>query len=92
MRTLPVLLTLLFAAQSQAMEPQHGRDFMPMPPPMAVYQASQLTSNPQATAESLTKLVPAAEQGKRYEVLVSVRELPVMLPLAPEKETTKEKK
>ncbi|MGY3871475.1 hypothetical protein ACW5W4_18435 [Aeromonas crassostreae] len=48
---------------------------MPMPP-AALYQASKQSTDPQATAQELFKSIPAAEANTRYEVMVSVRELP----------------
>lgn len=44
------------------------------PPPL--YHASKLGLDPQATAQALFKNIPPAEADKRYEVVVSVRELP----------------
>lgn len=43
-------------------------------PPL--YHASKLGQDPQATAQALFKNIPPAEADKRYEVVVSVRELP----------------
>lgn len=47
-----------------------------MPPPSVLYQASKQSKDPQATAQELFKNIPAAETDKRYEVVISVRELP----------------
>lgn len=65
----PLALTLLLASLSaQACE-------LPAPP-APLYHASKLGQDPQATAQALFKNIPPAEADKRYEVVVSVRELP----------------
>lgn len=85
-----LLLTLLIAPLSQAMEPMpkgpHGQP--PLLPPTALYQASKQGGDPQATAAELTQLIPPAEKGKRYEVQVSVREVRE-LPTPPAQTLTK---
>lgn len=78
----PLALTLLLASLSaQACEPPTppaGRPEARTPvlsaPPL--YHASKLGQDPQATAQALFKNIPPAEADKRYEVVVSVRELP----------------
>lgn len=76
MRLLTLLPALLMFPQAHAMEPTHRGPLLLAPPTMALYQASKQGSDPQALAAELTKLVPSAEADKRYEVQVSVRELP----------------
>ncbi|MER0497218.1 hypothetical protein ABR855_04050 [Aeromonas hydrophila] len=77
----PLALTLLLASLStQACEqpaPPAGRpDVRPPALPAPLYHASKLGQDPQATAQALFKNIPPAEADKRYEVVVSVRELP----------------
>ncbi|MFB0596127.1 MAG: hypothetical protein ACRCT3_18435 [Aeromonas hydrophila] len=77
----PLALTLLLASLStQACEPPAppaGRpDARPPALPAPLYHASKLGQDPQATAQALFKNIPPAEADKRYEVVVSVRELP----------------
>lgn len=77
----PLALTLLLASLSaQACElpaPPAGRpDARPPALPTPLYHASKLGQDPQATAQALFKNIPPAEADKRYEVVVSVRELP----------------
>ncbi|WP_323934263.1 hypothetical protein [Aeromonas hydrophila] len=73
----PLALTLLLASLSaQACElppPPAGR---PPALPAPLYHVSKLGQDPQATAQALFKNIPPAEADKRYEVVVSVRELP----------------
>lgn len=74
----PLALTLLLASLSTlACEPPAGRpDARPPALPVPLYHASKLGQDPQATAQALFKNIPPAEADKRYEVVVSVRELP----------------
>jgi len=46
------------------------------PPPPVLYQASKQGTDPQALAQALSKNIAAADPDTRYEVMVSVRELP----------------
>ncbi len=76
----PLALTLLLASLSaQACElptPPAGPDARPPALPAPLYHASKQGQDPQATAQTLFKNIPPAEADKRYEVVVSVRELP----------------
>ncbi|ELI6433084.1 hypothetical protein RRM65_002861 [Aeromonas salmonicida subsp. salmonicida] len=69
---LPLLLGSLFVHASDLPD----RPGAHMPPPSVLYQASKQSKDPQATAQELFKNIPAAETDKRYEVVISVRELP----------------
>lgn len=73
----PLALTLLLASLSalacELPAPPAGR---PPALPAPLYHASKLGLDPQATAQALFKNIPPAEADKRYEVVVSVRELP----------------
>ena len=51
-------------------------DVRPPALPAPLYHASKLGLDPQATAQALFKNIPPAEADKRYEVVISVRELP----------------
>jgi len=77
----PLALTLLLASLSALACEQPpsaaGRpDARPPALPAPLYHASKLGQDPQATAQALFKNIPPAEADKRYEVVVSVRELP----------------
>ena len=73
-------LTLLASLSAQACElppsPAGRPDARPPALPAPLYHASKLGQDPQATAQALFKNIPPAEADKRYEVVVSVRELP----------------
>ncbi|BCR27772.1 hypothetical protein KAM448_44450 [Aeromonas caviae] len=64
--------------------PQSPRLGGPMaPPPSVLYHASKQGTDPQALAQALSKNIDAAKPDTRYEVTVSVRELPPQ-PLKPQ--------
>ncbi|HAT07297.1 MAG TPA: hypothetical protein DDZ61_22220 [Aeromonas salmonicida] len=73
---LPLLLGSLFVHASDMQPPLPDRPGAHMPPPSVLYQASKQSKDPQGTAQELFKNIPAAETEKRYEVVISVRELP----------------
>ena len=50
------------------------------PPPSVLYHASKQGADPQALAQSLSKNIDTAKPDTRYEVMVSVRELPPQPP------------
>ena len=71
--------TLVHAGEMPA--PMPTRQGGPMAPPVSVlYQASKQGSDPQALAQALVKNIDAAKPDTRYEVMVSVRELPPQPP------------
>ena len=71
---LPLLLGSLSVHASDMQPPLPDRPGAHMP--SVLYQASKQSKDPQATAQELFKNSPAAETDKRYEVVISVRELP----------------
>jgi hypothetical protein len=68
-------------------KPQHHRQGHPMRPhcPMMMmapaYQASMQTSDPNEALKKMTNDVPTLEKGKRYQVSVTVKELPPLPPV-----------
>ena len=84
----PVVLALLlgttFVHAGEMPPPMGARQGGPMtPPPSVLYHASKQGADPQALAQALSKNIDAAKPDTRYEVMVSVRELPPQ-PLKPQ--------
>ncbi|MCK2086329.1 hypothetical protein ACET6U_18730 [Aeromonas rivipollensis] len=79
--TLALLLGTTLAHAGEMFPPMPARPGSQMPmPPSVLYQASKQGSDPQALAQALLKNIAAADPDTRYEVMVSVRELPPQPP------------
>lgn len=77
----PIALALLLGTTlvhaGEMPPPMGARQGGPMaPPPSVLYHASKQGADPQALAQALSKNIDAARPDTRYEVMVSVRELP----------------
>lgn len=71
--------TLLHAGEMPP--PMGARQGDPMTqPPSVLYHASKQGADPQALAQALSRNIDAAKPDTRYEVMVSVRELPPQPP------------
>lgn len=86
----PVALALLLGTTllhaGEMPPPMGARQGGPMtPPPSVLYHASKQGADPQALAQAqaLSRNIDAAKPDTRYEVMVSVRELPPQ-PLKPQ--------
>ncbi|MGS3140731.1 hypothetical protein ACB316_21395 [Aeromonas sanarellii] len=84
----PVVLALLlgttFVHAGEMPPPMGARQGGPMTqPPSVLYHASKQGADPQVLAQALSKNIDAAKPDTRYEVMVSVRELPPQ-PLKPQ--------
>ena len=81
----PIALALLLGTTlvhaGEMPPPMGARQGGPMaPPPSVLYHASKQGADPQALAQALSKNIDAARPDTRYEVMVSVRELPPQPP------------
>ena len=83
----PVALALLLGTtlvHAEMPPPMGARQGGPMAqPPSVLYHASKQGADPQALVQALSKNIDAAKPDTRYEVMVSVRELPPQ-PLKPQ--------
>ncbi len=81
---LALLLGTTLVHAGEMPPPMDARQGGPMtPPPSVLYHASKQGADPQALAQALSRNIDAAKPDTRYEVMVSVRELPPQ-PLKPQ--------